>query len=619
MLCSNPTFSQEYSVAHAAVKQNPRLSPPRPLVEVTTASAIPPMYVFRLDLRHDAMTKEHLGRFFKGTQHDHIDLNWNYSTRSAGDTYLSERMKTSGMNTANAATAQKRRPDCPMPLARQIVERFTELVIGDPPIVRTPADPKTAAYLEAVFRECSGWTAVATARTYKGIAMSSVLVVTVIDGKPFLEPLKSCDIWVRSWEQSPGWIPKEVIHQQLVCVDEWDQERKAIVQKKVWRTRFWNQGFAVAYKDVPEKWSNETHGAIPVAGVGPHAAGRCPVVWLQNTQNLESPDGVYDLECEQVLQMCDRLDQLQSNVVRAAGSNAEPTIVVEEDPNVRLQSPIEKGSGKKIDVSKGGSVKFLETSGASVEMGWLSVAHLTDSILRTVRQVVVDPKTAGTYKSGEALAMLWRSAEKKANGLRGQLTREIRQICEILIAIGEAIGVGSVEEKKGAGILLPPLIKQEALSELKDDDEEEIETGIHEVGTAKWIDIQYRPYQKPTALALQATTAALATATGAKQYLSVETAISVMTKLLGEGNVKEELMRILAEREKALEAEVAMQNGGNAMGGAKSPGDPIGGGSAVNDKVLRTKAPHGAAPVRPPSKPAKPTIVRKKRSPGKGI
>lgn len=582
------------------------------------------MYVFRLDQRPSAVRQEHLGRFFYGTQHDHIELHWNLTLRTAGDTYLNERLKTSGFQTANAAAGQQRRPDCPTPLVRQIVERFTELVIGDAPIIRTPADRTTAQYLEAVMKAASGWTAIARARTFKGIAESACLVASVIEGKPYLEPIKSQEVWVMEWEPKPGWIPSQVVHQQLVCVDQWDAEQKRIVQKNVWRTRFWNQAFAVKYVDVPEKWSNETHGAIKVAKIVTHAAGRCPVIWMQNTQDLENPNGVYDMESEQVLQMCDRLDQLQSNVVRAAGSNAEPTVVIEDDPARRAQGGIEKGSGKKIDVSLGGSAKFLETTGASVEMGWKSVDNLSDTILRTVRQVVVDPKTAGTYKSGEALAMLWRSAEKKANGLRDQLTPEIRQVCDIFIAIGEAIGVGSLEGSENKGILLPPLIEEIEITEADDDKDKPVKTKIHEVGSAKYVEIQYRPYQKPTALALQAVTAALATATGAKQYLSTETAISVITNLLGEGSIREEARRILREKEAALEmetrafeAQVNMRNGGNALGGAKGAGEPIGGGgTATIDKPNRTSAPHGAAPARPAPKGG---ITRKTRSAGKGI
>lgn len=601
----------------------------RPLTEVTEAQAIPPMYVFRLDQRPSAVRQQHLGRFFYGTQHDHIELNWNHSLRTAGDTYLNERLKTSGFMTANAAGGQKRRPDCPTPLVRQIVERFTELVIGDAPIIRTPADRTTALYLQAVMKAASGWTAIARARTFKGIAESACLVASVIEGKPYLEPIKSEEVWVMEWEQKPGWIPSQVVHQQLVCIDQWDDEQKRIVQKNVWRTRFWNRAFAVKYADVDEKWSNETNGAIPLApgnNVITHAAGRCPVIWMQNTQDLENPNGVYDMESEQVLQMCDRLDQLQSNVVRAAGSNAEPTVVIEDDPARRAHGGIEKGTGKKIDVSLGGSAKFLETTGASVEMGWKSVTELSDAILRTVRQVVVDPKTAGTYKSGEALAMLWRSAEKKANGLRDQLTPEIRQVCDIWIAIGEAIGVGSLEDDERKGILLPPLIEEVEITEVDDEEHKNkpVEIKIHEIGKAKYVEIQYRPYQKPTALALQAVTAALATATGAKQYLSTETAISIITQLLGEGSVREEACRILREKEaalemetKAFEAQVSMQNGGNALGGAKGRGEPIGGGgTATIDKPNRTKAPHGAKPARPaPDK----GIVRTTRSAGKGI
>lgn len=542
-------------------------------------------------------------RYFDGAQHDHHRLTWGQMVRDPGVGYMQERLKPQGFQVVMGGRTP-RKPDAPLPLCTQVVNRFTELVIGTPPVLKVASDLRTERFLQACMDESDAWASLATARNYKGAAKSAAIVLSIEDGQPYTEPIKTQNLWVVSWESRKGWIPKEVIEQVLVSETEPDPKTGKLVEVRRWQTRYWNDQVVVHYERVPEDYDVEESGPISIEGEPVfHGAGRCPVVWMQNTRETASPDGKPDMENDLVLAMCDRLDRLQSNVVQAAGANCAPTVVHKDKKGFgRRGLVVEKGYGAVISLSEVGDAHYLETTGEAVKMGWDSVANFKGAILQTVRCVIVDPDTAGAYKSGNALELLWRSMEGKCNKLRVPLGGEIQQMSEIFINFGVSLGVGNYEKPDDkAGLRLPPHVHRHPKPEGEIDpalmgrpNAEDIEVHTHEVGEGRHVQVQWAPYHRPTAEQIDMLTRGLSTATGAKPFLSQESATSALTSYVGQGDPQEEFARLKAEEAARME-KMAGQMGFGGDNGGKDDDD----GGPSNPPVPPKPPPGGQAKPEP--------------------
>lgn len=509
----------------------------------------PTMFVWDLPRTPRAIMLRAKTAFVENTQHDHKEVNWDGIPRDPGVGYLRERMRPQGFVPANAAPYGHRKPDAGVPLPCQITRSFTDMLLGRYPALRVPADADTERYLEAAINASNTWDALVEARDIAGGCGSAALSLAVEDGEPMTDTHTPADLWVREWQPGAKWVPVEVVEQRLVEVtEEVDGELKTF---RVWRTKVWTQTHVINYKDVPENWGQSQDGErkpIPVDGEPvEHKAGRCPVVWYQNTRNSKSPEG--DTDMKGAYHLSDRVDRLQSMVVRGSIANTDPTLVRKIEDRLRRRRPIErKGYGAMIDVGPGGDAKLLEITGTSIETSWNGVRQLRDEILQTASCVIIDPENAGAYKSGEALALLWRRMEARCNRLRVPLTSVIRQVAELWIELGAAWGITSVEEAEGQGIILPPLVTEPTDEELAMNPEAKPETGIYQVGTGRYVEIVWPPYHVPTATQLQAMAQALAVANGQKPTVSQETATGMMVSYLGKGDPTEERRKIEEER-----------------------------------------------------------------------
>jgi len=518
------------------------------------AAQIPAMTVLRLPDTGRAKRLRALSSFYEGTQHDHCGASWDGRPRKPGLSYLQERIPPKGLVPTNAITHEDRKPDADYPLGRQIVSSFTDMVLGEGrhPQLRVEADRRTELYLDACMEASDTWDTLIECRDTAGQTGAAAMSLGVDDGEPTAEPHHPADLWVKRWRPGGKWIPAEVVEQRLI--EKQVEQKGRLVTVRCWRTRYWNEYVVVHYEDVPEDFGSDAKAGppppIPIAmnddgslKIVEHGVGRCPVVWLQNTRNAKAPEGRPDYEG--VFPLLDKVDRLQSMVVRASIANVDPTLVRKVDENVRKRRQQErKGFGAMIDVGPGGDAKFLETSGASVEMGWNGVHNVRDEVLQTVGCVLITPETAGAYKSGEALQLLWRRMEARCGRIRKPLTDVIRQISAIWLKLGRDLEVSSSEEDNPEGIVLPPLVEK-----VVEADVEKVTSKPHEVGDGHFIDPQWPPYHTPTATQLQAMATALATATTQKQTLSAETATGTLVRYLGRGDMAEERRRI--EEEKA--------------------------------------------------------------------
>lgn len=520
--------------------------------------------------------------FFAGTQHNHHEASWTGASRDPGVGYLRERMEPAGFVSTNAAVATTwgmRKPDSPHSLHRQCVTRFSDMLLGDQgrPALSVPADPDTDAYVLVAMEASNSWSSLLQARDIKGCLGSAALVCSVDDGDPTTETLSPRHLHVLEWESRAKWIPRRVVEQKLITkmeprdleggsqggnpgrapfADGESAGKAALEPKTYWRTRYWDDRVAIAYQDVPTDWDdNDPMRPIPIDGEPvEHHAGRCPVVWMQNTRNPDSPEG--DEDMRGTYQMSDKLDRVVSFGVRSTIANTDPTLVVKDEPRrLRKMSAPAKGHGQRIDVATGGDVKLLETGGTPVEMAWSTADNIRHGILQTASCVIIDPETIGAFKAAEAIRLMFQPMEARCDRLRVPLTEEIRQIAQIWMTMGRTLGVLSEEDEPTQaeeieGIVLPPRVV-----ETDDDgeklDEPQIET--HNPGRGRWVKIEWGPYHRPTAMQLQQAAQAMAIANGQKPVISQETATKAMVRYLGADSPEAEVERLKQEREAGME------------------------------------------------------------------
>lgn len=559
--------------------------------ESDDGDGLPAMNVLRI--QESDHSKELLARqaFFEGKHHDHYASAWDGSHRPVNSTYLQERLRPAGFVPANAVGINARKPDSHGTIGRQVVTQFTDGILGRLPTLSVRGDEDAEAFLASIFEESGTWAALREGRTISGACGYSMIAIAVDEGQPVAETLSPWDCEVTWKRRGSEWIPIEVTEQRLVSRAVRDEEGRSVT-KKYWRTRYWNTSCHVVYEDVPEDYDEDDDTKdtpIPIAteededgNVTPciyeHGIDECPIVVLQATRNTKSPCG--DADCEGVWHLVDKVDRLQSGTTRATGANVDPTVVHADDERTRRKNAwLRKGHGAKIELSEKGSVKFLETTGASVEMGWKSVDRLEEECRRTTGAITVTPSNASTFKSGEAILALWRTFDMRVEDKRNPTQQAIRRLGKLWLALGRALGVSSEDDEEPEGIVLPPRAitpepkkkppvappppaapGQPAPPIPPPEKEEEPETVFraHTPGKSRAVAVSWPPVQPLTPTQLGALVTALTTATGAKQVLSSETAVELLCEALGRGSPKEELDRIRGEKEEGSALAAAM-------------------------------------------------------------
>ncbi len=510
--------------------------------------------------------------FFDGTQHDHLGQTWNGVPRDPGVGYMWERLQPQGFVPVNSSMwLDARKPDAPVPMARQVVSRFTEMLLGEgrTPVIRVFSDQATQDYLEACFKEADLWDVLAEARDLAGSCGSAAIAMGVTNRHLSAEVLNPKDLWIPQWSDvSPTWSPDYVVEQYIIEKQSIDPDNGEMEMRTHWRTRAWTPTHVVYYHDVPCEEAEET--GIPVREAVEHHLGSCPVVWYQNTRSTKHADGRAD--CDTAWPLLDKLDRLQSQVYKAAIANADPTLVIREDRAQRRNDTrtIQKGSNHVISLSSKGQADYLEIEGSSVKAGLEAIDKLVREILTTVECVVVDPEYARAYQSGEALQLLWRSMESRANRLRVTLGAAVKSMCYFLMKIAQTHGVSNIEESADDStgrLLLPPrrlpTVPNEVLQKTPMSNPLEAGPGYlapppnkawgaHTPGNINaFVELDWPSYWTPTPQQIQHVATAMATSTTSKPVLSQETATRKMAEILNV-DAEEEVRKMGEENQQGL-------------------------------------------------------------------
>jgi len=527
------------------------------------------MHVLGLENDPRCRLLAHCQSFYAGTQHDHHGMNWDAIPRDPGVGYLHERLAPQGFVPVNSMGYGHRKPDAPVPLARQVVSRFTEMLLGEGrrPSLRVHSDKASEDYLEACFKEAEVWDALAEARDMAGSCGSAAIAIGLNSGQLCCEVLNPKHLYVVQWcPESNGWWPDCVVEQYRMTKRIFNPASKCVESVECWRTRMWTTESVIYYQDAPVGGEILTD-MIALQESHHHGLGFCPVVWYQNTRSTKDPDGRPD--CDTVWPLLDKLDRLQSQVYKAAIANTDPTLVIKEDRQNRRRGSniIQKGSNHVIPISPQGDVKYLELEGSSVRLGLEAINALVSEVLQTVECVVISPEYARAYQSGEALQMLWRAMEARASRLRVTLSRTVRDLAYVFLAYGNRYPVRDVEKvgtaEDAAGILLPPRRVMEELrvpdSPVPGEPKPPAPPLVarwepHRPGNENaYVTVEWPPYWAPTPMQVKDMVAALSLATGGKQIVSVETGARQVAQILGRDG-DEEVRRIEEEKNEGLAA-----------------------------------------------------------------
>jgi len=505
--------------------------------------------------------------FYFATQHDHLDFDWDGVRRKRGMGYLESRLEPMGFVPINSqATTAAKRPDAPVPLARQVTSRFTNMLTGEGrrAHLRCHTCSDTQEFLDAAFKSAELWDVLSQARDVAGAAGCSAIALGVKGGYFEAEVLNPSNLKVLEWNKdAPGWVPNAVVEQRLVEKEVRDDpnDRTCVRVAQFYRTRMWTPLEIVIYEDI-EVGKESDDETAPILEIIPHKFGACPVVWYQNTRDTESPAGTPD--CEGAWMSLDKLDRLQSQVYKSAIANTSPTMLVKSSMRSRKNKNNMVNKGGVLAVDTDGDARYIETNGGSVETGMKAIDKLVYQVLQTVECVVIHPDTARAYQSGEALQILWRSMESRANRLRVTLGGVIRSLAKLLLSAAQNYGVANVEEdgdKDAApGLLLPPrrLVTEEEPEEDELAEEGapakpggvEVEFVTHSPGGPYvYVDLEWPPYWTPTAAQIGAMAQAMSVATTQKQVLSTETASRSLSQMMGQDGDDE--MRRIAEEKRA--------------------------------------------------------------------
>lgn len=534
-----------------------------------------------------------LYRWWEGSQHDYCYADFQGRSRSSGCGYIADRQRDKGIinpGEIQRVSYDSRRPNAPAGLARRVVSRFTELTTGLSPTLLCASDQDTAAYLPAVFEESCTFDAHQEARDFAGATGSAVMIPSITDGQPNCETLPSFAVQVLRWANRKRWVPAEVVHQYRVEV--MPEEARADMRPEVRiRTRMWTVTEYVEFKDV--KTDHDKTLPLDVESRVGHRAGRCPVVWVQNTRKTNSPEGEYDLLNQQNLEMCDEVDRVQSHALKATKANTQPTLVRMDDQLAFAQQfpRLAKGVGAEIRVGKGGDAKYLETHGDSVKMGWDSAAKMEEKVLKNCNCWMPESETTTAAPSGVAVAKLRRGMETRGNRIRTAQTWTIRQVAQIWINLGLGWGVTSEDDPEEGKIILPPRLykieppepEEQPPPQIPDDAEpgapatappkpEPTERlAPHKVGKGRSVKVDWPPFDVPTATDLRELATALTTMTSGK-LLSEKTATEMFVGAAGLRDAEQEHKRLAEQKESGM-AQLGPLMGAPLSGAAKAAED----------------------------------------------
>lgn len=512
------------------------------------------VHVYDLPDTPEAQDFEALYAFFDGCQHDHHPLHWDGSPRQIGVRYPRERYLPRGYVPVDKGSPAARKPDMPTPTAAKIVTRGTGMMLGADPTLLCAIDRDTQELLRQIWTHGNLRASLSYARNMAGSAQAAVIVPELIGGRPRVRVIKPSECRVLAWSDREVYQPDLLIHQTLVRRAVYEKNKR--VEKSFWKTCGWDRQNYYEWPLVPEDWNRE-EPLPPPKTTTPHGCeDMCPATWYRNSDG-PGPWGIHDFH--QLEPRCDHGDRLGSALIGAVGNNVDPTIwQADEEGTRRRHLMTRKGRGALVQLSDKGKIGALEIAGTSIQIANTVWRQLIEDTFILADMPRVTPENAGSYKSGEALRLLWRPAEIKIGDLWTQLADVIRRVLECFYMMAANFGVSTFEDPKPDTMILPSIRrkKEKKKPAPKDmpvqtgpdglplppkpgghleqpDEDEQYEFVTPKAGRYGYVQVIPGPYFPPTPADKASEVTAIMGAAGGAQVLSHVTAIGKVAALYG--------------------------------------------------------------------------------------
>lgn len=356
--------------------------------------------------------------FYRCTNYDGRKCDWNGSPEV--DPIERDMIATSGAippgfydaGQTNDIPLKFRKPSTPYRLAKVIVNRFTSLLFSNrrhPKV--TCEDPDTEDWLAGFCEATRYWARWAKARRYGGAMGTAIVSFTFSNGKPKVEV------------HDPRWCMPEFSDRSNFIVSQLEKRYQySMLVRNMdgeWEERwFWYRRVIddqtdtiwpkVAVDDGEPDWEHERSISKT------HGIGECPVVWVQNEEVDESLDG--DPDCHGCYEDIEDIDALLSQASRGTKANCDPTLHVGSEAEF---ASIEKGSGKAIQTEVGGTVNYIEITGAGIDRA-MKLADLLQEKVLTVSRCALDRNEGGPAKTEEEIEQNYSSMFERADDFREQ-------------------------------------------------------------------------------------------------------------------------------------------------------------------------------------------------------
>ncbi len=319
-----------------------------------------------------------------------------------------------------------RRPIAPYYLGRIVPTKFTNLLFGakrHPKL--TSDDPRTEDWLAGVAEVTRLWSKAAQLRNYGGAMGSGAIGYKFSHGKPVVEVHDPRWCFPEFEDRSTFELKRlEKRYQYPVQVRKPDG---SVEEEWRWYRRVIDDQTDSVWKDIPVEGSDEPPWDSLQHQQVQHGFGECPVVWVQNIPVEDDIDG--DPDCHGIYDLIEDIDALWSQASKGTKANCDPTVAITSDAEF---DQIQKGSGMAIQVEKGGSVQYLEMTGAGTKAAMELAEKLEEKAL-TIACVTLDRNEGGPSRTASEVEHNYSSMLEQAGLLREQYGQAIKRLMEMIL------------------------------------------------------------------------------------------------------------------------------------------------------------------------------------------
>lgn len=453
----------------------------------------------------------------------------------------------------------RRKPRVKVRTGKFIVQRLSSMMLGEDrfPEISIEGDVAAEDYVKAIAEVAEFDSVMDEARTKGGACGAVALSYAFVEGEPRVSVHRAKHIEVLRWKDRARLVPAEVLKTYRYKRTVLDPTTGKPKQKDFYFAQYWDEHTEIIWdpisqEDVENRSWVESVRRYEVT----HEYGECPVVWIQNQRNSDSPDGESDYD--QLGDNICELDRLCSASSKGTVANVDPTLII-KDERTKNQGTIRKGSENAI-WSKGGA-EYLTLGQGAMGAAHEEIRGQLGRILDAAGVVSPEPeKLSGSAKSAAAMRVLYQPMTDQCDKLRTQygagMVRLLRGILRAAKQILNQSPGDILTTADGTRIQQnPTVVLPDRVETVK-----ETTTRTKRVpGTSEEISIKWPLYFKATA---QDENARAKTAIeSAGTIITTKTAVRYTAQQFGVNDVEAELAAIMKERDDNAQRMTDMSGG----------------------------------------------------------